>query len=120
MYKKRKLIYLLLALMFALNFANISLADTVENLNKEHKNTNQQMKDKKDEIKAIEKESKDVSRQIIDLDIKLDKATVELTEVEKELENFSNEFYDYFEDKIENNPHYLMVFNAIDFFVNYF
>lgn len=87
MYKKRKLIYLLLALMFALNFANISLADTVENLNKEHKNTNQQMKDKKDEIKAIEKESKDVSRQIIDLDIKLDKATVELTEVEKELEN---------------------------------
>lgn len=35
---------------------------------------------------------------------------------EKELENFSNEFYDYFEDKIENNPHYLMVFNAIDFF----
>lgn len=87
MYKKRKLIYLLLALVFTFNFTNMSLADTVENLNKKHKNASQQMKEKQNEIKAIEKESKDVSRQIIDLDIKLDKATTELTGVEKELKN---------------------------------
>lgn len=84
--QKRKIIYLLLALIFTFNFIQV-YADSVDDLKKKQKNLNEQIKNTQNEIKAIEQQTKDVSKQIADLDVKMDSATNELDKVEKELEN---------------------------------
>ncbi len=85
--KKRKIVYLLLALIFTFNFIQVYAADTVDDLKKQQKNINKQIENTKKEIKAIEKQAKDVSKQIADLDVKMDNATNELDKVEKELQD---------------------------------
>lgn len=84
--QKRKIIYLLLALIFTFNFIQV-YADSVDDLKKKQKSLNEQIKNTQNEIKAIEQQTKDVSKQIADLDVKMDSATNELDKVEKELEN---------------------------------
>lgn len=84
--QKRRIIYLLLALIFTFNFIQV-YADSVDDLKKKQKNLNEQIKNTQNEIKAIEQQTKDVSKQIADLDVKMDNATNELDKVEKELEN---------------------------------
>lgn len=85
--QKRKIVYLLLALIFTFNFIQVYAADTVIDLKKQQKSINEQIKQKKNEIKAIEKQAKDVSKQIEELDIKMDNANNELNKVEKELKD---------------------------------
>lgn len=87
MHRKRKLIYLLVSLIFVFNFTQVLAAGNVKDLKKERQNTTKQMKQKKNEIKAIKEETQNVSKEISELDKKLDKATSELTAVEKEIEN---------------------------------
>lgn len=87
MNNRRKIVYLLLALMFTFNFIYVYAADNVEDLKKQQTNINKKIEETKKEIKAIEKQSKDVSKQIEDLDKKMDNATNELSKVEKELQD---------------------------------
>ncbi|CAK7084993.1 peptidase M23 [Tissierella sp. P1] len=87
--KKRKIIFLVLALIFTFNFIQ-AYADSVNDLKKQQKNVNKQIENTKKEIKAIEQQAKDVSKQIADLDVKMDNATNELNNVEKELQDLEN------------------------------
>ncbi|WP_353093431.1 peptidoglycan DD-metalloendopeptidase family protein [Tissierella praeacuta] len=85
MKKRRKIVYLVLALIFIFNFIQVYAADTVEDLKKKQNTIDKQIKDTKKEIKAIDKRAKEVSKQIDDLDTKMSSATNELDKVEKEL-----------------------------------
>lgn len=87
MNRKRKIVYLILALIFVFNFTQVLAAGNLNELKRNQKNATQEMKKKQNEIKAIKEETRNVSREISELDKKMDKATVELTEVEKEIEN---------------------------------
>lgn len=85
MIKKRKIVYLALALILTFNFIHVYATDSVDELKKQQKEIDKQIEQKKTEIKAIEKQTKDVSKEIENLDKKMDNATVELDKVEKEL-----------------------------------
>lgn len=85
MIKKRKIVYLALALILTFNFIHVYATDFVDELKKQQKEIDKQIEQKKTEIKAIEKQTKDVSKEIENLDKKMDNATVELDKVEKEL-----------------------------------
>ena len=82
---KKKVLYIVLALILVFNFTQVLASENLDSLKKNQKNATQEMKRKKDEIKAIKDETKSVSREIQELDEKMDKATIELTQVEKEI-----------------------------------
>lgn len=86
MQKNKRILYVVLALVFVLNFTQVISAQKLDTLKKNQKNATQEMKKKKEEIKVIKEETKSVSKEIEELDKKMDKATVELTAVEKEIE----------------------------------
>ena len=89
MYKKNKIVYLLLALVFIFNFTKVDAAPSLNELKKQQQNATKQMKEKQNQIKTIKKESNDVSKEIQELDKKMDIATEELITVEKEIEQLS-------------------------------
>lgn len=90
MYRKRKVTFLVLALVFVLNFIYV-YADTVEDLKKQQRNIDNQIRQKSDELKSIEQQTKDVTKQIAELDKKMDNATNELSQVEKEIEELEQD-----------------------------
>jgi len=87
--KKKKIIYLVLALIFTFNFIQVYAADTVEDLKKKQTTIDKKIKDTKKEIKAIEKRTKDVSKEIETLDAKMSSASNDLNKVEKELQDLT-------------------------------
>lgn len=82
---KRRLVYLVFALLLTFNFIHVYAADTVEDLKKKQKNVEKQMEEKKEEIKAMENQTKDLSKEIDELDKKMNQANDELNKVEEEL-----------------------------------
>ena len=80
MFKRRKIIYLILA--FVLLFNCIAFADNLQDLKKKKKSTTHQINQKKKEIEALESQSKDVSIEIAELDKEMDRAQKELEKVE--------------------------------------
>lgn len=101
MQRKKKVLYIVLALILVFSFTQVLAAENLDSLKKNQKNATQEMKKKKDEIKAIKDETKSVSKEIEALDEKLDKATVELTEVEKEIEAIEGNIEKKIEELIE-------------------
>ena len=87
--KKKKIIYLVLALIFTFNFIQVYAADTVEDLKKKQTTIDKKIRDTKKEIKAIEKRTKDVSKEIETLDAKMSSASNDLNKVEKELQDLT-------------------------------
>ena len=85
MQKKKRILYIVLALVLVFNFTQVIATGNLDSLKKDQKNATEEMKKKKNEIKVIKEETKSVSREIEELDKKMDKATVDLTEVEKEI-----------------------------------
>jgi murein DD-endopeptidase MepM/ murein hydrolase activator NlpD len=89
MSSKRKIMFLLLAVMLTFNFITVYAADNVKDLKNEQKDIDKKIDQKANEIKNLEKQTKSVSKQIEDLDTKLDDATIQISNVEKELEDLS-------------------------------
>ncbi|NLK43820.1 MAG: DUF3450 family protein [Tissierellia bacterium] len=85
MKSKRRIMYLILALIMSFNFI-YAYADTLDDLKKQQKNLNQQIENTKKEIKTLEQQTKEISKEIEELDKKMDMATNELEQVEKEIE----------------------------------
>lgn len=85
MYKKRKLVYLILALIFIFNIAYAYATDDLNDLKKQQKSIEQKIKETKEQIKNVDKQTKDVSKQIEEIDKKMDNANAELSKVEEEL-----------------------------------
>ena len=89
MFKRRKIIYLILA--FVLLFNCIAFADNLQDLKKKKKSTTHQINQKKKEIEALESQSKDVSIEIAELDKEMDRAQKELEKVEEDLSKLNQE-----------------------------
>ncbi len=89
MSSKRKIIFLILAVLLTFNVITAYASGNVNDLKKEQKNIDREIDKKANEIKKLEKETKNVSKQIEDLDTKLDDATIQISNVEKELEDLS-------------------------------
>ena len=85
MQMKKKVLFIVLALILVFNFTQVLASGNLDSLKKDQKKTTEEMKRKKDEIKVIKEETKNVSKEIVELDKKMDKATMDLTEVEKEI-----------------------------------
>ena len=85
MYKKRKLVYLILALIFIFNIAYAYATDDLNDLKNQKKSIDEQIERTKDKIKNVDKQTKDVSKQIEELDKEMDNANAELSKVEDEL-----------------------------------
>ena len=66
MYKKRKLVYLILALIFIFNIAYAYATDDLNDLKNQKKSIDEQIERTKDKIKNVDKQTKDVSKQIED------------------------------------------------------
>ena len=101
MHRKKRISYIVLALILVFSFTQVISAQSLDALKKNQKNTTEEMKKTKDEIKVIKEETKSVSKEIEDLDQKMDKATVELTEVEKEIAAIEANIENKIEELIE-------------------
>ncbi len=86
MYKKKKVIFLVLALVFIMNILYV-YGETVDELRDKQKDINKQVTETKNEMKSLEAQTKNITKEIADLDKKIDSASIELDQVEKEIEN---------------------------------
>lgn len=88
MTRRRKTIYLILALVLVFN-SILVFADNLQDLKDKKKKTEEQMKETKGVIERLEGEAKDVAEEIAALDQEMDRAQKELEEVEKDLKELN-------------------------------